>query len=73
MSALVQGEMFAKPSPWSCLPVGKLLEAYPPGLACRLGRFAAERHRRSLTPSRAHTKEICVPSQAREGDFNFNI
>ena len=24
----------------------------PPGLRCRVGRFAAERHRRSLTPSR---------------------
>ena len=43
-----------------------------PCLACRLGRFAAERHWRSLTPSRAHTKEVFVPSQAREGDFHFN-
>ena len=68
MSTLAQGEMFAKPSPWSRLPVGKLLEAHPPGLACRLGRFAAERHRRSLTPSRAHTVKVCVTSQAREGE-----
>ena len=39
-----------------------------PRLACRLGRFAAERHRRSLTPSHAQTfpKEDSLP--AWEGD-----
>ena len=34
-------------------------------------RFAAERHWRSLTPSRAQTKEIYVPSQAREGEYTL--
>ena len=36
-------------------------------------RFAAERHRRSLTPSRAQTMEVFFTSLAREGDFNFNF
>ena len=36
-------------------------------------RFAAERHRRSLTPSRAQGMVESVPSLAREGDFIFNI
>ena len=31
---------------------GEVIENPPPGLRCRVGRFAAERHRRSLTPSR---------------------
>ena len=39
----------------------------PTRLACRLGRFAAERHWRSLTPSRAHTIKVYIPSLAREG------
>ena len=34
-------------------------------------RFAAERHWRSLPPSRAYTKEVYIPSQAREGDYNL--
>ena len=32
-------------------------------------RFAAERHWRSLTPSRAHTWEIFLTSQARKGEI----
>ena len=52
----------------SCLPRGRTEWYPPPGLACRLGRFAAERHRRSLTPSHAQTfpKEDSLP--AWEGD-----
>ena len=44
-----------KPAPRSRLPFGRVRRCPPPGLRCRVGRFAAERHRRSLTPSRAHT------------------
>ena len=54
-----------------CLPHGVAISSPPPGLRCRVGRFAAERHRRSLTPSRAHTMEVYVTSLAREGDFIF--
>ena len=46
---------FAVPTPWSRLLAGEAMCFPPPGLACRLGRFAAERHRRSLTPSHALT------------------
>ena len=40
-------------NPWSRLHGGEASLDPPPGLRCRVGRFAAERHWRSLTPSHA--------------------
>ena len=56
----------AKPTPVSPAD-GLALSCPPPGLRCRVGRFAAERHRRSLTPSRVQTKKVYGTLQAREG------
>ncbi len=55
--------------PWSHLRVEDALGHPPPDLRCRVGRFAAERHWRSLTPSHAPTlpKGDSVP--AWEGEI----
>ena len=43
-----------------------------PRLGCRLGRFAAERHWRSLTPSRCYSLHGMRPCRNGRGNFIFS-
>ena len=59
--------------PHSHLPGGEAERYPPPGLACRLGRFAAERHWRSLTPSHALTVQKRVAFWHGRGTVLYSL
>ena len=63
------------PHPWSRLRLGwgQVFCAPPPGLRCRVGRFATERHWRSLTPSHAPTLQERIAYRHGRGIQFYNL